>query len=123
MTYKRFKDKAICGNVNIPALSECEVIDDFIFYNNKLICRIQSQNSLDHFLSNDDGEGKLRADYIKSIKKLIEKGNKSDKIKILFSDNISNKYRRQEHDDVWLWSYKFYQAPIIDLMHIKSIIQ
>ena len=32
VVHRRFKDKAICGEVNLPAMTMCEETNGYIFY-------------------------------------------------------------------------------------------
>lgn len=45
ITHRRFKDQAIFGHVNIPAMTECEERNGMIFYKGKPICVITSENA------------------------------------------------------------------------------
>lgn len=118
ITYKRFKTKAICGNVNIPAMTPCETIGNMIFYQNKELCSIFSENAHLYFTQNEDGQGIMRGELIQKILKQVN----SDKFQILCTDNVCCQYRRKEHQKVWLWNHEFYNAPIEDLRHIAQIL-
>ena len=67
LVYKRFKDKALCGEINIPALTECDEHNGIIFFKNKALCFITSENAHNHFVINDDGMGLERSNLIQSI--------------------------------------------------------
>lgn len=121
VTYKRFKQTAICGDVNIPALSKCELIGPFICYDKKPICVATSENAHTYFVRNDDGRGEDRGNLIISIKHQLQKDtSKWDKV---WGDVICEKYRRTEHTDHWLWNHDFYNAPIKDLEYIYKMIK
>ena len=38
VVHRRFKDKAICGEVNLPAMTICEETNGYIFHDDKLLC-------------------------------------------------------------------------------------
>lgn len=38
VVHRRFKDKAICGEVNLPAMTMCEEANGYIFHGDKLLC-------------------------------------------------------------------------------------
>lgn len=122
--FKRFKDNAICGQVNIPYGSILENDDGMLKFNGKPICFARSQNAHDYFAVNDDGRGLERGNLTSSIIKLLSKRDKSyqerwDKI---WSDLSMLKYKREEDPDYWMWNHDFYCAPIADLEHIKKLI-
>ena len=61
---------------------------------------------------------------IKKGKKTLAKRDKAyqarwDKI---WSDPVSQKHKRSDHDDYWLWNHEFFEAEIADLYHIAAII-
>ena len=55
IVYKRFKEKALCGEINIPALTECDEHNGIIFLKDKPLCFTTSENAHNHFVINDDG--------------------------------------------------------------------
>ena len=75
--FKRFKDNAICGKVNIPYSSILENDDGLLKFNGKPICFARSQNAHDYFAVNDDGRGLERGNLTSSIIKLLSKRDKS----------------------------------------------
>lgn len=125
VTKKRAKFNGLSGDVNIPYGTHLETQDGFIMLDEKPICATTSQNGLDYFAQNDDGQweerGRLTIDIIsvltKRDKKYQERWNK------VWSDSICQKYRRQEHEDFWLWNQDFYTAPISDLRYIRELIK
>lgn len=125
ITHRRFKGMSISGEVNIPALSDCELIDGMILYNNKPICYEASQNSHDYFARNDDGEGLLRGKFTQDIQKFLSNRRDNayqarwDKI---WRDAFCQQYKRCEHVDHWLWNHRFFEAPIEDLKYIANLI-
>lgn len=123
ITYKRFKGMAICGCVNIPAQSSCELDRGFIVYNSKRICSASSENAYRFFARDDDGYGMKRGYLTTSIQMQLSKSKhhqkRWDKV---WSDPICQKYRRIEHADHWLWNHDFFNASIEDLMHIANLV-
>lgn len=73
VVHRRFKDKAICGEVNLPAMTMCEEINGYIFYGNKLLCVVTSENAHQFFARNDDGAGMLRGKLTQAIQKTLAK--------------------------------------------------
>lgn len=122
--HKRFKDKAICGNVNIPAMTVCECDGAIIKYNGSPICAATSENAHMYFALDDDGQGMLRGGLTCAIQKKLSKRDNEhqerwDKV---WEDPICKKYKRTEHADHWLWNHNFYNANIWDLQHIARLI-
>ena len=77
IVHKRFKDKAICGDVNLPALTECESHDGFITCGGKTICCETSENAHQFFSRNDDGMGMVRGFLTQAIQKTLSKRDKN----------------------------------------------
>lgn len=124
IVHRRFRHKCICGEVNLPAMTECESIGDMIRWDGKDICVIYSFNAHQYFARNNDGSGMLRGRLTQAIQKALERRDKDyqnrwDKI---WKDDISKQYKRPERPDYWLWNHDFYNAPIDDLQHIASLI-
>jgi hypothetical protein len=125
ITYKRFKDRAICGDVNIPANTECEERNGMIYYNNNPICLITSENAHMHFTVNDDGEGMKRGKIIHDINLLLRRkdDNYQSRWDKVWEDELCQKYKRPEHQDHWLWNHEFYNASMDDLKYIENLIR
>ena len=49
IVYKRFKDTALCGPVNLKATLPCWESEGIIFYEGKPLCFAASENALCHF--------------------------------------------------------------------------
>lgn len=122
--YKRFRAKAICGEVNIPATTECEETDGFIFYDKKIICAYKSENAHQHFARNDDGQGMMRGKLTQAIQKTLAKLDRGhqERWDKMWADPICQKYKRSDHEEFWLWNHEFFNAEIVDLYHIADII-
>ena len=124
ITHRRFKDRAICGDVNLPALSKCELQGDAICFNGKPICLVTSENAHQYFARNDDGFGVERGRLTQEIQKKLAKRDDNyqarwDKV---WEDKTCQKYKRQDHDDFWLWSHEFFNAKIEDLRYIAKLV-
>jgi hypothetical protein len=121
---KRFQTQAICGAVNIPAMTICFENNGFITYNGKPLCSDISENAHKFFSKNDDGEGLRRGSLVQKIlKKLSQKTKNSDRFwDKIWSDKLCSKYKRVEHQDRWIWNHDFYNAPIYDLVYIAQLL-
>ena len=125
ITHKRFKDKAICGDVNIPALTICEEHNGMIYYNNKPLCLITSENAHLHFSINEDNNGIRRGELTNKINTILRRKDSQhqDRWDRIWEDPLCQKYKRPEHQDHWLWNHEFYNANINDLEYILNLIQ
>lgn len=124
IVHKRFKTKAICGRVNIPALTECEGRDGYIFCGDNMLCAETSENAHQHFAENEDNMGMVRGKLTQAIQRVLSKRDDGyqarwDKV---WEDGISQKYKRNDHDDFWLWNHNFFHASIDDLQHIARLV-
>lgn len=124
---KRFKNKAICGDLNLPYGTKCYVEDGMICCDKGIICNVKSQNAYDFFTQNDDGCGKIRRKLINNILKALDKSdyNKKsydEKWLRVWNDTVCQKYKRNDYENYWLWSYDFYNAEISDLIYIEKLV-
>lgn len=124
IVHKRFKGKAICGDVNLPAMTECESDGVFITYNGKTICYATSNNAHQFFAVNDDGMGMIRGKLTQVIQNILAKRDDNyqarwDKV---WGDSVCQKYKRDTYEDYWLWSHEFFHADIETLRHIASLV-
>lgn len=124
IAHTRFKGKAICGDVNIPASAECECIDNVIYYKGKPICATMSENAHKYFAVNDDGNGMLRgrltAGIISALGVMDEKHQERwDKV---WADNMCKPFKRPEYEDYWLWNHDFYNGNILVLQYIAGLV-
>ena len=123
--FNRFKQNALCGEVNIPYGTKLDESDNAISYRGNPICYIKSQNAYDYFARNDDGKGLERGKLTAEIIKLLNNrkdGKYQDRWDRIWGDLSLLKYKRPEHDDYWLWNYDFFNASIEELNRIKSMI-
>lgn len=122
---KRFKKQALCGNVNIPAQTECNVKNGCIAYDGKPICVTTSENAHQYFARDDDRCGMERGHLTQEIQNRLAKNDKNHQARWdkVWSDKIAQKYKRKEYDDHWLWNHDFFQASIEDLKHILEVVK
>lgn len=130
ITIKRFKGKAICGNVNIPYGTDLYRYADAIWLDDKHpLFFDHSQNAYDYTARNDDGHGKERGKLIKDIMSTLGKRESRDDPKYqarwnsIWNDLSLLRFKRKEHGDYWLWNYDFYNAEIADLEYIWNKIK
>lgn len=124
ITHRRFKDRAICGEVNIPAMSVCSVGGDAIYFNDKPICVTTSENAHQYFARNDDDKGLERGKLTQAIQNRLSKkdANYQSRWDKVWDDELCQKYKRKEHDDFWLWNHNFFNAEIEDLRYIAKLV-
>lgn len=118
---KRFKEKGICGDLNLRYGTVCHVHNDFIYCEQGIICAITSQNAYDYFARNDDGQGLRRGQLISSILHKLRKRDDDYQKRWdeIWEDESLLKFKRPELDD-WIWNYEFYNAEIKNLEYILN---
>lgn len=121
---RRARFKANCGQVNIPWGTNLEAVDGFLYWGDRRLCAVTSQNSHDYFSINADGNGLERGRLTASI---IARLSKRDKAHLerwgrVWDDPRCQKYRREDSADYWLWNHAFFEAPLEDLRHIAQLI-
>lgn len=124
ITHRRFKQRAMYGDVNIPAMTACEVEDGVIFCEENPICAVTSENAHQYFARNDDGNGMERGKLTQAIQKRLAKRDAQHQARWdkVWEDPICQQYKRSDHADFWLWSHEFFNAPIEDLRHIADLV-
>lgn len=124
IAHKRFKDKALCGYVNIPAVTALKSINGVILYNGNPICFDTSENAHQFFARNDDGNGMQRGRLTQAIQKRLEKRDShyQERWDKVWDDSICKSYKRTDFDDYWLWNHKFFNAEIDTLKHIAELV-
>ena len=97
IAHRRFKGSAICGQINIPALSICEKNVNTICFDGKPICFDTSENAHQFFSPNDDGHGAERGKLTQTIQdKLAERdGAFQDRWDKVWADPVCQKYKRK----------------------------
>lgn len=121
---RRFKTKAICGEVNLAYGTECFSQGNVIYRQDKQpLCLITSENAHMYFTVNDDGLAKERRQLIEDIAKLLSDERRMEKRwDVVWNDLTCRKYKRKELADFWLWNHDFYGASLDDLQYIKKLL-
>ena len=124
VVHRRFKDIAFCGDVNLPAGTECEKCGDAIIVDDKPICLATSENAHKFFARNDDGQGMKRGKLTRAIERILSKRDQrhQERWDKVWDDEVCQKYRRTDYDDYWLWNHDFYNAEIEDLEYIAKLV-
>ena len=123
---RRFRGKAICGEVNLPYGTTCEEHDGIlVLEDGRRLCAVTSQNAYDYFSRDDDGNGLERGKLVEEITSRMEKRDAKHQARwdALWADEVANHFRRPDHADFWIWGQAFYQADIRDLEHILKLIK
>ena len=122
--HKRFRSKAICGEVNLPYGTELEAKDNLILFDGQPLCYTTSQNAYDYMARNDDGNGLERGKLTQSIIKTLSKLDNAHQTRWdkVWGDPLCQKFKRPEHKDFWVWNYNFYNANIEDLRYIAKLV-
>ena len=124
ITHKRFKDNAICGRVNIPALNICDEQNGVVYFCDMPICYTTSENAHQFFARNNDGQGIKRGQLTQAIQNKLAKRDSAYQSRWgkIWDDVLCQKYKREEYDDFWLWNHEFFNASIKDLQYIAKLI-
>lgn len=119
---KRARFKSVSGEVNIPYGTALEVEGAFICWNGKPLCYPTSQSAHDFFSQNDDNLGLERGALVTAILACMEKpnGEQIERLEKLAADGKCARYRRPEHEDVWIWNQDFFDASPDELRYIAS---
>lgn len=114
-------------DVNIPYGTELITNDtgDVLLWQGQQLCYTRSQNARDYFSRNDDGCGEERGKLVAEIQALLKKQDAKHQARWdrIWDNPTCNRLRNPEHEDYWVWDIGFYEAAILDLRHIKSLIQ
>lgn len=124
IVHKRFKDKAFCGDVNIPATTVLESVDGVILYDGQPICFETSENAHQFFARNDDGNGMQRGRLTQAIQKKLAKRDKhhQERWDRVWDDPACQPYKRVDFGDYWLWNHEFFNADVDVLKHIAELV-
>lgn len=142
-----FNKLGIDGEFNLSIGTEVQESNNIIYYDNKRICYVTSQNAYDHFSRNNDGKASQRyeticyikgkiAEYVAEFNEeiaAINNGDLSEEQKEAELANIIDKSTaaynaiRNYKSDVLkpndnIFNYNFYNATITVLNHIKSLV-
>ena len=123
---RRFRGKAICGEVNVPYGNTCEEHDGIlVLEDGRRLCAVTSQNAYDYFSRDDDGNGLERGKLVHDIRHTLERRDAKYQSRWdrLWADEGANKLRRTEHEDYWLWSFAFYNADVNELRRIRLLLE
>lgn len=123
---RRFRGKAICGEVNLPYGTTCEEHDGIlVLEDGRRLCAVTSQNAYDYFSRDDDGNGLERGKLVHDIMCALERRDAKYQSRWdrLWTDEGANKLRRTEHEDYWLWSFAFYNADVNELRRIRRLLE
>lgn len=125
IVYKRFKEKAICGEVNLPATTQVELKGNMLYLNDKQICIVTSENAHNYFARNNDGKGMERGYLIQQIKATLAQTDEKhqDRWDKIWQDSKCLPYKRTTYEDYWLWNQSFYDADIQELQYIYNLIK
>nr|DAM30867.1 MAG TPA: hypothetical protein [Caudoviricetes sp.] len=77
ITYKRFKTRAICGDVNIPFGTILHEQDGMLYWNGNPVCSATSENGWNYFRPNTL-EGMHRWELLEKLYKWYEKNGCAD---------------------------------------------
>ena len=123
---RRFRGRAICGEVNLPYGTTCEEHDGIlVLEDGRKLCAVTSQNAYDFFSRNDDGHGLERGKLVHDISSALERRDAKYQARWdrLWADEGANKLRRTDHEDYWLWSFAFYNADVNELRRIRRLLE
>ena len=123
---RRFRGKAICGEVNLPYGTACEAIDGFLtLKDGRRLCTSTSQNAYDYFSRDDDGLGMERGKLVQDIRGTLERrdAKHQERWDKLWADAGSNRLRRTDHKDFWVWNHDFYNADVNELRRIRLLLE
>lgn len=124
IVHRRFRGKVLCGEVNIPALTVCDSVNNVIYYNGNPICFNTSEDAHQFFAWNDDENGLQRGHLTQAIQKSLQRRDAQYQTRWnkVWADPLCQKYKRPDHEDFWLWNHDFFNAPIEDLQHIARLL-
>lgn len=121
---KRMREAGISGRVNLPYGTAVEAVDGLIIHQGAAVCAVTSRNAHLYFARDDDGQGRERGALTLAITSTLEKRDKDHQARWdrVWEDETAQKYRRQDHEDYFLWGHAFFEAPVEDLRHIADLI-
>lgn len=124
ITRRRARFNAICGPVNIPYGTELRREGEYLLMDGSPICIVTSKNSHAFFTPDDDGDGIERGKLAGAILSVLERRDaaRDERWEKVWNDDLCRRYKRPEHDEVWLWNHEFYGAPVEDLRYIAALV-
>ena len=123
---RRFRGKAICGEVNLPYGTTCEEHDGIlVLEDGRKLCADTSQNAYDYFSRDDDGMGRERGTLVYDIRRTLERRDTKHQARWdkLWADAGANRLRRAYHNDFWVWNHDFYNADVNELRRIRLLLE
>lgn len=123
ITHRRFKQRAICGSLNLRYGTKVEEQDGLLWLNDeKPICFSTSENAKLYFARNDDGMGLERG----KLTYAIAYGKRKNRMGYRFNEDerrlLTEKYRhwlRQDTDFI-LFNNEFFGAPVDELRELAG---
>lgn len=128
MVRRRMRATARTGEqVNIAYGTFLNCSHGIIYYKDKPLCNDDCQLQKDYLVEATHPGVRDRAKMINDILKLLTYASPDDtktqrRWDKLWKDEYANQFRRQDFEDYWLWSNKFYDAGFADLSYIYNII-
>lgn len=107
---RRARFDGIDGKVNIPYGTALTCQDGFLMHKNQRVCAVGSQNGMDCFVQDDDGNGTLRGELVGNIQRCLERRDADYQTRWnrVWASALCQKYRRPESEDYWLWARAFF---------------
>ena len=124
VTRRRARFNAICGPVNIPYGTVLQREGEYLLLNGREICAITSKRAHDFFSQDDDGDGLKRGKLVGAIIAVLDRRDaaRERRWRKVWNSGLCQQYRRQEHEEVWLWNHDFFNAPVENLRHIAVLV-
>lgn len=124
IAHKRLKKNVICGQVNIPAMTEFDCVNGAIVCEDGIVCYEDCETAHQFFARNDDGRGMERGRLTRAIVKTLSHadGQYQGRWDKVWADPVCQPYKRADDDGHWLWNREFYDAGIDDLRHIAALV-
>ena len=121
---KRMREAGISGRADVYKRQRLEAVDGVIIHKGAAVCAVTSRNAHLHLARDDDGQGRERGALTLAITSTLEKRDKDHQARWdrVWEDETAQKYRRQDHEDHFLWGHAFFEAPVEDLRHIADLI-
>lgn len=132
ISHRRFKGESISGAVNIPAQTPLAEFNGVLFWGEKAICTVVSENAHQYFAINNDGNGLLRGALTQAIQSALRHPASADKATMalaekrwdrVWANKLCATYKRTEYNDFWLWNHEFFGAPIFHLQYIANLVE
>ena len=123
ITHRRFKQRAICGSLNLRYGTKVEEQDGLLWMDDvKPICFATSENAKLFFARNDDGMGLERGKLTYAIAYGKRKGRKGYRFNEAERNLLTEKYShwlRQDVDTI-LFNDAFFAAPVDELRELAG---